>query len=129
MSKEQSMTRILVVEDSRTNMELAVLVLEAGGHSVLQAVDAATGIALARSECPDLILMDVQLPVMSGLEATAILKADPATRDIPIIALTALAMSGDRERIMAAGCDGYLEKPIRYKTLLAEVEVISSAKG
>jgi CheY-like chemotaxis protein len=123
------MTRILVVEDSRTNMELAVLVLEAGGHSVLQAVDAATGIALARSECPDLILMDVQLPVMSGLEATAILKADPATRDIPIIALTALAMSGDRERIMAAGCDGYLEKPIRYKTLLAEVEVISSAKG
>jgi CheY-like chemotaxis protein len=129
MSEEQSMTRILVVEDSRTNMELAVLVLEAGGHSVLQAVDAATGIALARSECPDLILMDVQLPVMSGLEATAILKADPATRDIPIIALTALAMSGDRERIMAAGCDGYLEKPIRYKTLLAEVEVISSAKG
>lgn len=123
------MTRILVVEDSRTNMELAVLVLEAGGHSVLQAVDAATGIALARSECPDLILMDVQLPVMSGLEATAILKADPATRDIPIIALTALAMSGDRERIIAAGCDGYLEKPIRYKTLLAEVEVISSAKG
>lgn len=123
------MTRILVVEDSRTNMELAVVVLEAGGHSVLQAVDAAAGLALARDERPDLILMDVQLPAMSGLEATAILKADPATRDIPIIALTALAMSGDRERIMAAGCDGYIEKPIRYKTLLAEVTAITSAKN
>ena len=115
------MALILIVEDNPTNMELATLLLEKANHSVIQAEDAQTGLDKSRSEFPDLILMDVQLPGMSGLEAVAILKADPITQSIPIIALTALAMSGDEERCLAAGCDGYISKPLRYKVLWAAI--------
>jgi two-component system cell cycle response regulator DivK len=89
---------------------------------VISAPNAEAGLALARREHPELILMDIQLPGMNGLEATALLKADEATRAIPVIALTALAMKGDEERIRAAGCDGYIGKPMRYKEFLAAVE-------
>ena len=123
------MGRILIVEDNVDNMTLTVLLLESEGHVVVRAVDAEAGLTLARAELPDLILMDIQLPKMDGLQATALLKADPATRAIPVIALTALAMKGDEERIRAAGCDGYVCKPIRIHEFLATVSAqLAAAK-
>lgn len=115
------MAKILIVEDNPDNMTLTVLLLQSAGHTVLSAVDAEAGLMLARSEQPSLILMDIQLPGMDGLQATALLKQDDATRAIPVIALTALAMKGDEERIRAAGCDGYIAKPIGIKDFLASV--------
>lgn len=115
------MARVLVIEDNAANMKLAVFLLEQAGHEVLQATDAETGISLARTERPLLILMDVQLPGMDGLSATRLLKADAATRTIKVVALTALAMNGDEEKILASGCDGYLVKPIRYQEFLRVV--------
>ena len=93
--------------------------MQSAGHTVLSATTAETGLTLAREEQPDLILIDIQLPGMDGLEATAVLKRDEATRAIPVIALTALAMKGDEERIRAAGCDGYIAKPLAYQDFLA----------
>jgi two-component system cell cycle response regulator DivK len=113
--------KVLIVEDNSANMTLAVFLLQSAGHSVLSARDAEAGLTLAREEQPDLILMDIQLPGMDGLQATALLKRDDATRAIPVIALTALAMKGDEERIRAAGCDGYIAKPMRYQEFLATV--------
>jgi two-component system cell cycle response regulator DivK len=115
------MGKVLVVEDNPANMTLAKFLLQSAGHSVLSATDAETGIALARGEQPDLVLMDIQLPGMDGLRATALLKDDEATRGIPVIALTALAMKGDEDRIRAAGCDGYIAKPLAYKQFLATI--------
>lgn len=115
------MARVLIVEDNPANMTLAVFLLQSASHEVLSAVDAEAGLALAREHQPDLILMDIQLPGMDGLQATALLKSDDATRNIPVIALTALAMKGDEERIRAAGCDGYIAKPLDYKNFLASV--------
>ena len=115
------MARVLVIEDNRANMTLATFLLQSVGHTVLAATDAEAGLTLARSESPQLILMDIQLPGMDGLAATAILKADPLTSSIPVIALTALAMKGDEERIRAAGCDGYIAKPMRYREFLSAI--------
>src|SRR5256885_8315261 len=115
------MAKVLVVEDNPANMTLAVFLLQSVGHSVLSAMDAEAGLALARSDQPDLILMDIQLPGMDGLEAIALLKRDATTRAIPVIALTALAMKGDEERIRAAGCEGYIAKPMRYQEFLATI--------
>jgi two-component system cell cycle response regulator DivK len=115
------LAKVLIVEDNPTNMTLAIFLLSSVGHAVLSATDAEAGLALAREEQPDLILMDIQLPGMDGLEAAALLKADQATRAIPVIALTALAMKGDEERIRAAGCDGYIAKPMRYREFLKTV--------
>ena len=115
------MAKILIVEDNAVNMSLAVFLVESAGHTVLSATDAEAGLALARNEHPSLILMDIQLPGIDGLEAIALLKRDDATRAIPVIALTALAMKGDEERIRAAGCDSYIAKPMRYKEFLATV--------
>jgi two-component system cell cycle response regulator DivK len=115
------MAKILIVEDNPTNMTLATFLLQSVGHTVLSATDGEAGLTLARAERPQLILMDIQLPGMDGLEATAQLKRDEATRAIPVIALTALAMKGDEERIRAAGCDGYISKPLRYQEFLATV--------
>jgi two-component system cell cycle response regulator DivK len=98
-----------------------VFLLESAGHQVLSATNAEAGLTLARRERPQLILMDIQLPGMDGLEATALLKGDDDTRDIRVIALTALAMKGDEERIRAAGCDGYIAKPMGYPEFLATV--------
>ncbi len=113
--------KVLVVEDNPANMKLAALLLRHSGYQVLQADNADAAIACAHQNQPDMILMDVQLPGMDGLEATRLLKADAATRDLTVIALTAFAMKGDEERILAAGCDGYIAKPIEYKAFLAEV--------
>jgi two-component system cell cycle response regulator DivK len=116
------MATILLVEDNSANMKLSLFLLESADHTVIAATNAETGLALAREKHPDLILMDIQLPGMDGLEATSRLKADEATRKIPVIALTALAMKGDEERIRAAGCDGYIAKPLDYKQFLATVK-------
>ena len=102
-------------------MTLATFLLKSAGHTVLSATDAESGLTLARSDQPDLILMDIQLPGMDGLQATAVLKADPTTRSIPVVALTALAMKGDEERIRVAGCDGYIAKPLAYREFLATI--------
>lgn len=115
------MAKVLVVEDNPTNMTLAVFLLKSAGHTVLSATDAEAGLTMARDEQPQLILMDIQLPGMDGLEATMLLKRDNTTRAIPVIALTALAMKGDEERIRAAGCDGYIAKPMRYQEFLATI--------
>ena len=115
------MARILVIEDNPDNMTLAVLLLRSAGHTVLSAVDAEVGLTIAHTELPNLILMDIQMPGMDGLEATALLKAQDSTRGIPVIALTALAMKGDEERIRAAGCDGYIAKPMSVHGFLATI--------
>ena len=111
------MASILVVEDNAANLKLVTMLLRHAGHSVLSAVDAESGLALARSQHPDLVLMDVQLPGMDGLAATALLKQDPDTAAIPIIALTAMAMKADQEKSQVAGCDAYIAKPLRYRDL------------
>lgn len=116
------MSRILVVEDNPANMKLTSLLLHSAGHSVLSAVDAESALRLARGEHPDLILMDIQLPGMDGLTATTILKQDPATASIPVIALSALAMKADEERSQTAGCDAYIVKPLRYRGLYAVLD-------
>jgi two-component system cell cycle response regulator DivK len=115
------MAKVLIIEDNATNMTLAIFLLQSAGYTVVSATDAETGLMLARDEHPELILMDIQLPGMDGLQATALLKKDEATRHIPVIALTALAMKGDEERIRAAGCDGYIAKPMRYQEFLATI--------
>jgi two-component system cell cycle response regulator DivK len=115
------MATVLIVEDNPANMKLAVFLLRSAGHTVISATDAEAGLTLARDEQPHLILMDIQLPGIDGLEATRLLKRDDATRAIPVIALTALAMKGDEERIRAAGCDSYIAKPMRYQEFLATI--------
>jgi two-component system cell cycle response regulator DivK len=119
--RSPDMAKVLVVEDNPANMTLAVFLLQSVGHTVLSAKDAEAGLTLAREEQPNLILMDIQLPGMDGLEATVMLKRDDLTRTIPVIALTALAMKGDEERIRAAGCDGYIAKPMSYQEFLATI--------
>jgi two-component system cell cycle response regulator DivK len=115
------MATVLIVEDNPANMTLAIFLLESAGHTVLSATDAEAGLTLANNAQPNLILMDIQLPGMDGLEAAALLKTGETTRAIPVIALTALAMKGDEDRIRAAGCDGYIAKPMRYKEFLETV--------
>lgn len=114
--------QILVVEDTFINMKLVCMLLEKARYRVLRADNAEDGIALAQRHLPDLILMDIQLPGMDGLEATRLLKEADATRHIKVVALTAFAMKGDEEKMIAAGCDGYIAKPIQYKNFLGEVE-------
>jgi two-component system cell cycle response regulator DivK len=115
---------ILIVEDNPANIKLATTVLEHAGYRVLCTDSATDAIAIAQTQLPQLILMDIQLPGMSGLDATRQLKTEPATVDIPVIALTAFAMKGDEERILNAGCDGYIAKPFDYKDLLARVKAM-----
>jgi two-component system, cell cycle response regulator DivK len=118
------MPRILVIEDNAANMKLASMLLGKAGHTVLCALDAEAGLAVARAERPDLILMDIQLPGMDGLAATRLLKSDPATAAIPVIALTAMAMKEDQEKTRVAGCDAYIAKPLRYLELYAAIDAL-----
>lgn len=118
------MAKILIIEDNAANMKLACLLLGSAGHQVLRAIDAETGLTLARNDLPELILMDIQLPGMDGLAATALLKQDAATAAIPVIALTAMAMKEDREKTRAAGCDAYIAKPLRYQELYAAIDAL-----
>ena len=118
------MAKILVIEDNPANMKLAELLLLNVGHTVLSATDAEIGLTMARAGQPDLILMDIQLPGMDGLAATALLKQDPATAAIPVIALTTMAMKSDQEKTRVAGCDAYIAKPLRYQELYAAIDTL-----
>jgi CheY-like chemotaxis protein len=112
---------ILIVEDEPLNMKLIRSVLQVSGYTTLEATDGKQALDMAREKMPDLILMDIQMPVMDGLEATKILKSDPATESIPIIALTAFAMQGDREKAIGAGFNDYMSKPIDIQLFLKKV--------
>ncbi|MCP4401445.1 MAG: response regulator [bacterium] len=116
------MAKILLVEDNEMNRDMLSRRLKRKDYNVVVAMDGAEGIKTTQSENPDLILMDISLPVMDGLEATRRLKADPATATIPVIALTAHAMVGDRKKALEAGCDDYDTKPIELKRLLKKIE-------
>ena len=120
----RQMTKILVVEDNEMNRDMLSRRLVRKKYEVLVAVDGRESVEMARSEAPDLVLMDMSLPVMDGWEATRQLKASPETQVIPIIALTAHAMSGDREKAMEAGCDDYDTKPIELPRLLGKMEAV-----
>ena len=113
--------RILVIEDQEDNRAILRDLLTSAGFSVLEAVNGAEGVTKARSELPDLILMDIQMPVMDGYEATRRIKADAATASIPIIAVTSYALSGDEVRAREAGCSGYVAKPFSPRQLLGQV--------
>ena len=116
------MARVLVVEDKAENLDLMTYLLEAFGHETLVGRNGAEGVSVATEASPDLVVMDLQMPEMDGYEAVAILKRDPATARIPVVAVTAYAMVGDRDRVMAAGFDGYLTKPIDPTTFVRDVE-------
>jgi CheY-like chemotaxis protein len=109
--------RILIVDDNATNLKLVAYLMRANGYTVDTALDAESAIVAIRNNHPDVILMDIQLPGIDGLELTRRLKADPATRDIVIIAVTAYAMKGDQAKAQAAGCDDYITKPIDTRAL------------
>lgn len=118
------MPKILLVEDNEMNRDMLSRRLRTRGYDVVIAVDGQLGLEAAQAERPDLVLMDMSLPVMDGWEATRTLKADPATRDIPVIALTAHAMSTDRDKALEAGCDDYDTKPIELSRLLEKIEAL-----
>jgi CheY-like chemotaxis protein len=122
------MPTILIVEDNEMNRDMLSRRLQRKGYAVLMAVDGAAGVALAQAEGPDVILMDMSLPVLDGWDATRQLKAAPQTAAIPILALTAHAMAGDREKAMAAGCDDYDTKPIELPRLLGKIDVLLEKK-
>jgi CheY-like chemotaxis protein len=122
------MPKILLVEDNEMNQDMLSRRLQRKGYEVVIAVDGGQGVAMAHSLAPDLILMDMSLPVLDGWEATRQLKGAPATRDIPIIALTAHAMSGDREKAFEAGCDDYDTKPIELLRLLEKIQALLERK-
>jgi CheY-like chemotaxis protein len=121
------MPKILLVEDNEMNRDMLSRRLERKGYQVVCAVDGAAGVAMAASESPDLILMDMSLPIMDGWEATRTLKAAAATRAIPVIALTAHAMEGDDQKAREAGCDDYDTKPIELPRLLGKIEALLPA--
>ena len=122
------MPKILLVEDNEMNRDMLSRRLERRGYRVAIALDGEQGVSMAGSEAPDLVLMDMSLPVLDGWEAARRLKAAPETQSIPIIALTAHAMVGDRERAIEAGCDDYDTKPVEFQRLLEKIETIL-AKG
>jgi len=121
--KEKVMGKtILIVEDEPRNLKLLRDLLQRFGYEILEASDGEQGVKSAGEKMPDLILMDIMMPKMDGLEATRIIKADTKTKHIPIIALTSYAMKGDREKTIEAGCDGYIAKPIDIKEVLKTIE-------
>jgi CheY-like chemotaxis protein len=113
--------KILVIEDNEQNMYLCTFILKNHHHTVLQAYDGHTGIEMAQQELPDLIILDIQLPGLDGYAVAHALKSNPQTTMIPVVAVTSFAMAGDRERVMAAGCEGYIEKPINPDTFIHEI--------
>jgi two-component system cell cycle response regulator DivK len=123
------MAKILVVEDNEVNQKILVRRLEKRGFQVVLASDGGEGVAKAQSEAPNLILMDMSLPVIDGWEATRQLKAEPSTRGIPIIVLSAHAMTNDRELALAAGADDFDTKPVRFEPLLEKITVLLSRRA
>ena len=122
------MPKVLIVEDNEMNRDMLSRRLERKGHQVAIAVDGAQGVELARAQAFDLILMDMSLPVMNGWDATRALKADAATKAVPVIALTAHAMAGDREKALEAGADDYDTKPIEFARLLGKMDALAAKK-
>ena len=122
-------SRVLIVDDNAMNVDLVSFLLAADGMQVESAADAAQASARIAAQHPDLILMDIQMPGVDGLELTRRLKADPATRHIPIVALTAYAMKGDEERMLAAGCDGYIAKPVEVASFTRRVRSFLSGSA
>ena len=118
------MAKLLLVEDNEMNRDMLSRRLQRRGYEVIMAVDGEEGIKMARSESPDLILMDMSLPVLDGWEATRRLKSDPGTRPIPVLALTAHAISSDRDKALQAGCDDYDTKPIELQRVLAKIQTL-----
>ena len=123
------MSKLLLVEDNEMNRDMLSRRLERRGYQVVMAVDGEEGIRVAQSEAPDLILMDMSLPVIDGWEATRQLKAAPETQSIPILAFTAHAMSGDREKALEAGCDDYDTKPIEFSRLIEKIQALLGESG
>lgn len=123
------MAKILLVDDDAMNLRLAATVLRQAGHEVLSAAGGAEGIEAALAHAPDLVLMDVQMPVIDGIAALRRLRAEPRTAALKVVAFTALTMKGDRERLLAEGFDGYLEKPIRYQEFLASVAALLEGRN
>ena len=123
------MDKILVVDDNGTNRKLLRVILKSIGYDTIEAEDGQQGVELARDFMPALIIMDIQMPVLSGNEALKILKADPATAEIPVIALTSYAMSGDKEKFLEEGFDSYIAKPVEQKKLLAAIEALLKGKA
>lgn len=121
--------KILYIEDNPQNMRLVRKMLTVGGYDMLEALDGQTGLEVAAREIPDLILMDINLPDIDGMEATGRIKADPRLCHIPVIALTANAMYGDRERFLDAGCDGYIAKPVSKNELLNTLSYFLSKRS
>ncbi len=122
------MTKILLVEDNEMNRDMLSRRLLRRGYEVIMAMDGQMGLEMAQSESPDIVLMDMSLPILDGWEATRCLKAGAETKAIPVIALTAHAMSSDREKALEAGCDDYDTKPIELTRLLAKIELLTGAK-
>ncbi|HUL52353.1 MAG TPA: response regulator [Opitutaceae bacterium] len=121
--------RILHIEDNEQNRYLVTFLLEKSGYEVIAATSGPRGIELASERRPDLIVLDIQLPGMDGYAVARALKADPQLRSIPIVAVTSYAMVGDREQAIAAGCDGYMEKPVDPETFVTEIEFFLSGNG
>ena len=121
------MFKLLLVEDNEMNRDMLSRRLERKGYEVIMAIDGQSGVEMARAESPDLILMDMSLPILDGWEATRLLKNDDQTQAIPVIALTAHAMSSDRDQALEAGCDDYDTKPVELPRLLAKIEVLLGA--
>lgn len=122
------MSKILLVEDNEMNRDMLSRRLQRKGHEVLIALDGVQGVEMAHSQNPDLILMDMSLPIMDGWQATEQLKAAPETSGIPIIALTAHAMAGDREKCLEVGCDDYDTKPVEFSRLLSKIQALLEKK-
>ena len=122
------MAKLLLVEDNEMNRDMLSRRLVRRGYEVAIAIDGAQGVEMARTETPDLVLMDLSLPVIDGWEATRLIKASRKTRHLPVIGLTAHAMAGDREKALEAGCDDYDTKPIELERLLKKVEALLQAK-
>jgi CheY-like chemotaxis protein len=121
---------VLIVEDNRDNLTIYRTILEHFGYAVLEALDGEAGVNMTREHLPDLVLMDISIPIIDGLLATRILKADPATASIPIVALTAHALADDRARAAEAGCDAYIAKPAEPRHVAAEVaRLVSEARS
>jgi CheY-like chemotaxis protein len=116
------MKKILVIEDNETNMYLISFILKENGYKVIEAGTGEVGVELAIKEKPDMILMDIQLPDIDGLEATRRIRESKADGKVPIVAITSYAMAGDKEKALVAGCNGYIEKPINLNTFIGEIE-------
>ena len=124
MARMGTMTKILYVEDNEDNIYMLSRRLERKGYEIIVAKNGEQGVAMARAETPALILMDFSLPILNGWEATQQLKASPETRDIPVIGLSAYAMTGDREKALAAGCDDFDTKPVEFLRLLEKIQAL-----